>query len=67
MGDSLISVPGKQALSSCVNLKPGLILMKKAEVFVFASAGGACFEYVSLKSRRVAFSVMPLGVVKTLT
>ena len=52
------------------NWKPDLILMKKAEVSVFAWAGGARFQYTLLKScwpRRSAFSIMPLSVVKTLT
>ena len=44
-GDSLMLVPGKQALLLCMsvmtNWKPDLILMKKSDVFVFASAGGA--------------------------
>jgi len=45
-------VPGKQAFLSCMsvitNWKPDLILMKKAEVSVFASAGGARFQYLLL-------------------
>ena len=35
-------------MSVITNWKPDLILMKKAEVSVFASAGGARFQYLLL-------------------
>ena len=70
----MMLVPGKQALLLCMsvitNWKPGLILMEKSEVSVFASAGGARFQYTLLKfwcPRRSAFSMTPLSVVRTLT
>ena len=67
-------VPGKHALLLCMsvitNWKPGLISMKKSDVPMCASAGGARFQYALLKPwcpRRSAFSITPLSVVKTLT
>ena len=67
-------VPGKHALLLCMsvitNWKPGLISMKKSDVSVFFSAGGARFQYTLLKfwcPRRSAFSMTPLSVVKTVT
>ena len=44
--------------------------MKKSDESVFASAGGARFQYTLLYfwwPRRSAFSITPLSVVKTLT
>ena len=45
-------MPGKQALLSFMsvmtNWKPALILMKKSDVSVFASTGGARFQYTLL-------------------
>eukprot|EP00964_Phaeocystis_antarctica_P032104 scaffold18168_cov77-Phaeocystis_antarctica.AAC.1 len=44
--------------------------MKKSDASVFASAGGARFQYALLKlwcPRRSAFSMTPLSVVKTVT
>ena len=80
VGDSLMLVPGKQALLLCMSVitkwKPVLTLMKKSEVvvfheaFVFAKAGGARFQYTLLKfscPRRSAFSTTPLSVVTTWT
>ena len=80
VGDSLMLVPGKQALLLCMSVitkwKPVLTLMKKSEVlafhevFVFASAGGARFQYTLLNfscPRRSAFSMTPLSVVTTWT
>ena len=70
-------VPGKHALLLCMsvitNWKPDLISMKKSDVSVspvFASAGGARFQYALLKPwcpRRSAFSITPFGVFNTLT
>ena len=67
-------VPGRQALLLCLSVitswKPDLIFMKKSDVFVFASAGGARFQYTLLKCwcpRRSAFRMTPLSVLKTLT
>jgi hypothetical protein len=80
LGDSLMLVPGKQALLLCMSVitkrKPVLTLMKKSEVeafhevSVFAKAGGARFQYTLLKfscPRRSAFSTTPLSVVTTWT
>ena len=80
IGDSLMLVPGKQALLLCMSVitkwKPVLTLMKKSEVeafhevSVFAKAGGARFQYTLLKfscPRRSAFSTTPLSVVTTWT
>ena len=67
-------VPGKHALLLCMsvitNWKPGLISMKKSDVPMCASAGGARFQYALLKPwcpRRSALSKTPLSVVKTVT
>jgi hypothetical protein len=80
VGDSLMLVPGKQALLLCMSVitkwKPVLTLMKKSEVvvfheaFVFAKTGGARFQYTLLKfscPRRSAFSTTPLSGVTTWT